>query len=226
MLVKKLKNIVVCGAIALSSITLFSGCDTSGELIDETTAITTAESLSDEELDALAENMPEIVFVMSHHYDDTNILGFYITNTGEMKIYDFRNIAPDEIYEVPDVYDRLEEAVCSRIEPAIYDPVFYEEYVLTDDKLCAVTKTELNEKYKMLLKINENSSHIEYESLADMIQGYYNGYGIRYNKNKEIEIVLLYKGGDYIYERDDEYSNELFHWLRFEKGPKFPKYKY
>ncbi|MDE6745966.1 MAG: hypothetical protein K2J72_04915 [Oscillospiraceae bacterium] len=219
------KKIFACLLVSVMVATLF-GCGKAGETVPEETAVpeTTAAASSEEELDTLAADMPEIVFVMSHHYDDTNILGFYITNTGEMKIYDFRNIAPDEIYDIPDVYDRLEEAVCSRIEPAIYDPVFYEEQVLTDDKLCAVSETELKEKYKMLLKINENSSHIEYESLADEIQGYYNGYGIRYNENKETEIVLLYKGGDYIYERDDEYSSELFHWLRFEKGPKLPRY--
>ena len=78
---------------AVTAIFLFAACGKTEEVPQETAASETAARLSKEELDKMAENMPEIVFVMSHHYDDTNILGCYITNTGEMKIYDFRNIA-------------------------------------------------------------------------------------------------------------------------------------
>ena len=37
--------------------------------------------------------MPEIVFITSHHDYDENIKGYFITNEGKMKMYDFRNIA-------------------------------------------------------------------------------------------------------------------------------------
>ncbi|MBQ3919186.1 MAG: hypothetical protein II695_05885, partial [Oscillospiraceae bacterium] len=85
-----------------------------------TSSVSAAETspavMVDEEKQRILDEMPDIVFVMSEHFDNTNIYGFYVTKTGDIKMYDFRSIAPNKIYEIPDVYDRLEEATCEKIE--------------------------------------------------------------------------------------------------------------
>ncbi len=82
---KKVKLILT---VALSTALLLSGCGEVTEPADETTTETTAETttettvktLTDEELDEMAKNMPEIVFVMAiSPFSGSNILGSYIT---------------------------------------------------------------------------------------------------------------------------------------------------
>ena len=211
-------------ALAFAALLLLSCCGASDEdIIDETItkestsaeAETTTETLSDEELDALAQNMPEIVFVMSHHYDEvtikTNILGFYITNTGEMKMYDFRKIAPDEMYEIPDVYDRLEEATCSEL---IFKTHWANSENITESDMISITQEELVEYYQKLLLVTGESEYIELVPV-DMITGDYRYYGISNNPNGEKECILLHgNGNDHIYRSDDIYINEISSWIR------------
>ena len=208
------KKIFACLLVSVISVTLF-GCEKAGKTVSEETTIpeTTAVTLSEEELDKMAENMPEIVFIMSHHYDDTNILGCYITNTGEMKMYDFRNIAPDEIYEVPDIYDRLEEAVCSEIDFSLYRT---QGHLFTEKDLAAVPENKLVEYYKSLLQINgtaiERRNGI---SLDDPQYGHYRCYGIKYDSHGNQQFILLQgMGEDYSYDYNDssidDLVNELF----------------
>lgn len=215
--------------VSVMAVTLF-GCGKAGETVPEETTVseTTAVTLSEEELDALAENMPEIVFVMSHHFDNcagqSNILGFYITNTGEMKMYDFRSIAPDEMYELPDVYDRLEEATCSEI---IFLGMWSYEYSFTEEKakeeLVSIPKDELVEYYKKMLSV---TGEAEYKDLVkvDCDFGDFRYYGIRNNENGERECILLHgSGDDYMYDSEDEYIEELYYWT-YEKFPTIPLY--
>lgn len=212
----KLKYIALTLVAALT-LTFASCSEAENTAVSETTAAETTAKYTDEELDVLAENMPEIVFVLSHHYDDTNILGYYVTNTGEIKLYDFRQIAPNEIYEIPDVYDRLEEAGCSKIEPhpsLYFDETTYQELLIAEEKFTDISEKILIRDYKSLLLTDKDSEYVEYESIADMVQGYYDIYGIRYNENNEREIILLGSEGDYIFRRDDEYAKELVIWIK------------
>ena len=74
-------------------------------------------ALTESEKQALLDEMPEIVFVRAERYwEDENIYGYYLLKTGEIRLFDFRNITPDKIYDIPDVYDRLEEADCDSFE--------------------------------------------------------------------------------------------------------------
>ena len=214
-------------AIAVCVVGL-SGCGESQteETTSETTTEVTTAKYSEEELEQMAQNMPEIVFVMSHNYDGSNILGYYITNTGEIKLYDFRQISPNETYEIPDVYYRLEEAVCDEIAPYMYwDEISYQEQLITKNELGKVSNLELIDKYKMLLQIDINSDYIVFDSMLDLEESY-KGYGIRNNSNNEKEFVLLLSHGKEIYQSYDEYANELFSWLRFgELFPTIPNYQ-
>ncbi|MDE6745968.1 MAG: hypothetical protein K2J72_04925 [Oscillospiraceae bacterium] len=223
------KKVFACLLVSFMAVTLF-GCGKAGETVpEETTAPETAAvTLSEEELDKMAGNMPEIVFVMSHHFDSyvgqSNILGFYITNTGEMKMYDFRNIAPDEMYELPDVYDRLEEATCSEI---IFLGMWSYKYSFTEEKakeeLVSIPKDELIEYYKKLLSV---TGEAEYKDLVkvDCDFGDFRFYGIRNNENGERECILVGgSGDDYMYDSEDEYIKELYYWTD-KKFPTIPLY--
>ena len=152
---------------AVIAVTLF-GCGKAGETVPEETTVseTAAATLSAEELDALAANIPEIVFVMSYQADDENIFGCYVMNTGIIKLFDFRETAPDEIYDVRDVYDRLEEAGCDRLEP----------------------KSGMH--YELLL-INGNAEYVEWGYTLDGEKGYYKFYGIKENEQGIKECILL-----------------------------------
>lgn len=210
------KKIFACLLVSVMAVTLF-GCGKAGETAPEETAApeTTAVTLSEEELDELSANMPEIVFVMSHHYDDTNILGFYITNTGEMKMYDFRNIAPDEIYDVPDVYDRLEEAACSELD---FRGGFGNSENITENDMANILNDELIEYYKKLLLITKEP---EYESLVPvtMEYGHYRYYGIVNGTSGGQEFIFLGgKGTDYRFTNDDSYWHDVYYWI-IEKFP-------
>ncbi|MDE5577634.1 MAG: hypothetical protein K2J11_09635 [Oscillospiraceae bacterium] len=209
------KKVFACLLVSVIAITLF-GCEKAVGTVSEETTIpeTTALTLSEEELDKMAENMPEIVFVMSHNYDDSNIVGCYITNTGETKMYDFRNIAPDEIYEVPDVYGRLEEAVCSEIDFSLYN---IDGYLFTENDLTAVSESTVTEYYKELLQINGTvvkwDSGVVYDD-PEHPTGHYRFYGIKYDEHGDRQCILLYGYGEsykYYYKdsNTDRFANEL-----------------
>ena len=212
---KKIRRIFSIILAVSISVLVLSACKETGNETEETTVSETIAKYSDEELELMAQDMPEIVFVMSHHYDNSNIVGYYVTNTGEIKLYDFRQIAPDETYEIPDVYERLEEAVCLEIPSSEYSS---QEQSITISGQGVISHEILIEQYKKLLMVNQESPYDEHESLADMIQGDYNLYGIRCDiNNKEKEFVLLYSGGDYIFKREDDNANELAVWMRHEE---------
>ena len=213
---KKVKKILT--AVLFCSV-LLSGCGDSppSETVTETTEQTTVTmpKYTEEELDQMAQNMPEIVFVMSHHYEGSNIVGYYVTNTGEIKLYDFRQIAPDETYKIPDVYDRLEEAGCLEISPSEYSNHVQTSSIKSES---IILDEALQKQYKSLLMVEQDSTCNEHKSLADMVQGTYELYGIRNNINNEKEIILLYGGGDYIYQREDNNANELAIWMRHDEN--------
>lgn len=214
-------------ALAFATLLSLSCCGVNDEPISEppiieATKATPGESatqtLSEEELNELAQNMPEIVFVMSHHYDEatikTNILGFYITNTGEMKMYDFRQIAPDEMYEIPDVYDRLEEATCLELDFGGYP----NSENITENDMIPTSQKELTEYYKKLLLITKEAVYSKKSATLDTIMGNYKYYGIRNNSNGEKECILFWgRGNDHDYTTDDIYAGELNNlmWEKF-----------
>ena len=215
-MVKKLRKKVISLALSFVVVLSLSCCGVGDEVLSDEidTETTTTETLSKEELDALAQSMPEIVFVMSHHYDEvtikTNILGFYITNTGEMKMYDFRKIAPDEMYEIPDVYDRLEEATCSEL---IFKTNSSNSENITESDMISISQEELVEYYQKLLSVAGEAEYDE-RVKADWIIGDYRYYGIKNNQNGEKEFILLYgHGNDHRYQSDDLNIEELSDWL-------------
>ncbi len=179
---------------ALSTALLLSGCGEASEMVDITVAETTEKMFTDEELDEMAKNMPEIVFVMSYQIDDDNIFGCYVMKTGEIKLFDFRPIAPDEIYDVKDVYDRLEEAGCERLEPRAemyWDDEDYDERLITEDELNTLSQDEMIGYYKRLLLIEGDAEYIKWGYTLDSYWGYYKLYGIKKNEKCVNECILL-----------------------------------
>lgn len=188
---------------------------------EETTTVSeTTETTVTSKLEPVSEDMPEIVFVMSQNFGDTNICGFYITNTGEVKMYDFRNIAPDEIYELPDVYDRLEEATCSELDLS-YEFYSLECDPITSDDLHVVPKDKLLECYKNLLIVNGDAEYTQKEFFIEDY-GIYRYYGIRTNENGEKEFILLFGWGvDHNYLNSDPLSIDIYENL-FCEIPEWP----
>ena len=227
MIEKKIRCIFSIVLASIISISLLSGCKQAESVPEETTVSETTAKYSEEELELMAQDMPEIVFVMSHHYDNSNIVGYYVTNTGEIKLYDFRQIAPDETYEIPDVYDKLEEATCSEIAPYVYwDEDSYQKEKIAEEDLLQISKYELINQYKKLLLVDCGNEGIFYDSMLGSEGGEYKGYGIRYLNSNEKEVVLLCSQGEYIYQRYDDYANDLFSWLRFDDYfPNIPTYQ-
>ena len=196
---------------------LLSGCGDSSpsETITETTEQTTVTTpkYTEEELEQLAQNMPEIVFVMSHHYEGSNIRGVYVTNTGEVKMYDFNNLAPSETYDIAEVYDKIEEAECSEL-------YINDFYTLTQEDMFTVPKSTMLNYYKTLLKSEENIYCQKSKVLLhnDDYYGKYNYYGIKI-VNEKTEVVFLsgydsrfdyYNDNIYLKELDDKLKSEIF----------------
>ena len=163
----------------------------------ETTAETTRE-LTAEELEIMNE-MPEIVFVISHYFSGENINGFYITKNGEVKMFDFKG-QEGQIRYVPDILDELENATCSEM--------IVGNELVQSCKLKFVPEYKMVEYYKILLQIDENSEIIRCKSYEDADFGYGSYYGIR-NNNGNTEIITLSGWGDSYNVNTDELSSEL-----------------
>ena len=187
-----------------------------------TKKVTVETTTTTEEEETMEENMPEIVFIMSLYYHTyRNIFGYFVTNTGEVKMFDFEPIAPGEFYDVQDVYERLDEAVCDEFPKDIWIEFSFDGDPITNGELVPVSKEELKEKYKDLICVDQNGEFRVIENgLED--EGCGSAYGVRYNQDNKEEIVLLCGEGEYIYERKDEISNELCRWLRWEAFPAYP----
>lgn len=211
----QLKRSLLCFAMVFCIVFSLCGCKNDNAEEEETTAETTLQTYSEEELNAMAKNMPEIVFVSAYQVDDDNIFGCYVTKKGKVKLYDFRKIAPDEIYDVRDVYDRLEEAEVSEIKPYTVQPDI--DSVQASD-LYSATEEDMVDYYKNLLQIN-GSFLMTGIGIPDWERNKYNSmecYGIRLNTSGEIEFVLLEKNMQgYMSYYDNEYSNQLADELNY-----------
>lgn len=200
----KLKCSLLCLTMVFSVILSLCGCQKTNEESAETTTETTAK-YSEEELDRLAQDMPEIVFVMSHQQGDGNIMGCYVMNTGEMKLFDYRSIAPDEVYDVKDIYGQIEEAHCDRLEPVVYYGV-----LITEDQLPKLSEEEVTGYYKRLLQIDGDAEYIKWGWTLDY-GGLKKLYGIKKNELGEKECILLRGYGiDSEYLHDDPEARELY----------------
>ena len=199
---KELKRSLLCYVLAFSVIFSLCGCrnktaeyaetttiseTTVSEAATQTTSETTAK-YSEEELEKLAQDMPEIIFVMSHQQGDGNIMGCYVMNTGEMKLFDYRSIAPDEVYDVKDIYEHIEEAHCDRLEPLNY--IGYEERLITEEQLPKLSQEEVIGYYKRLLQIEGDAEYIKWGWTLDY-GGLKKLYGIKKNERGEKECILL-----------------------------------
>ena len=145
--------------------------------------------------------MPEIVFITSHHDYDENIKGYFITNEGKMKMYDFRNIAPDEQYDLLEVMDQLDSALCTEINKG--------GIIIKAEDLPQMPKEKLLEYYKILQKVSKDSKIVTRESYLDVVAGYGHFYGIRFNPQNEKEIITLNGWGDWYEENKDKNASKI-----------------
>lgn len=173
----------------------------------QTAAVQTKETTEQNKTTTAAENesyevceIPEIVFIFSHEYYTPNCFGFYITNEGLIKSFDFREISPDAYCYVGDidVYNTLED-------------------IGTDTDFAPVPKETLAELFKLLLNIADDN---EYKCYSDNLwsnleaNGHYNFFAARFSENDEIQIIQLGEYGDWGGENSDTYANELFEKLK------------
>ncbi len=179
---------------ATTEVTTATTTETTAETTTETETETTQKrELTPEEME-IYDGMLDIVFVMSYQKDDDNIFGCYVMKTGEIKLFDFRPIAPDEIYDVKDVYDRLEEAGCERLEPRTeiyWSDEDYDERLITEDELNILSQDEMIGYYKRLLLIKGDAEYIKWGYTLDSYWGYYKLYGIKKNEQCVNECILL-----------------------------------
>ena len=64
-----------------------------------TKKVTVETTTTTEEEETMEENMPEIVFIMSLYYHTyRNIFGYFVTNTGEVKMFDFEPMSFPKIF--------------------------------------------------------------------------------------------------------------------------------
>ena len=190
-----IKRSLLCFTMAFSVALSICGCRKNTAEYAETTTISettvseatmeTTAKYSEEELEQLAQDMPEIVFVMSHQQGDGNIMGCYVMNTGEMKLFDYRSIAPDEVYDVKDIYEHIEEAHCDRLEPVVYYGV-----LITEEQLPKLSQEEVIGYYKRLLRIEGDAEYIKWGWTLDY-GGLKKLYGIKKNELGEKECILL-----------------------------------
>ena len=150
--------------------------------------------LTESEKQSLLDEMPEIVFVMSEHYGEENIYGYYLMKTGEIRLFDFRNIAPDEIYEIPDVLERLEEATCDCFERSDGNYSIDEKgniipHLIYKQNFTNVSEDKLVDYYNRL-KHTDGAERIIIEPLYFDGKSEWICYGIETN-NEENEIIAL-----------------------------------
>ncbi len=200
---------------AITATTTKTTTETTTETKTETEAeieTTQERELTPEEVN-LMNDMPEIVFVLSHSYwssskdEYSNIRGFYITKNGEVKMYAFSDEEESKYTDIIEVYDELENVTCS-------DMIFRAEGdKITQDDLNTVPISDLIELYKKLLLVDNESKIKEEENAADAVYGHYELYGIRANQNSEKEFILLDGWGESFLINEDinaqEISNEI-----------------
>ena len=172
-----------------------------------------------EERNKKINDMPDIVFVMSEHWDNTNIFGFYVTKSGDIKMYDFRSIAPDETYEIPDVYDRLEEATCDKIDPSADVDWYFEP--LYSDSIDKVDPDELIRCYNELCSFSNDAERYYSLEYIDNTP-YHEYYGVR-KKGDDVEIVIFGGGAEnYTYGFDNDDMDERAYALSCDISRWFP----
>lgn len=143
--------------------------------------------------------VPEIVFIFSHEYYTPNCFGFYITNEGLIKSFDFREISPDAYCYVGDinVYNTLED-------------------IGIDTDFDPVPKETLSELFELLLNIADDNKYNSYSAdpYGFEANGKYGFFAARFSEHNEIQIIPLGEYGDFNGENSDKNANELFNKLK------------
>ena len=129
-------------------------------------------------------------------------------------MYDFRRIAPDEKYTIPEVYEQLGDASCDSIiicENKTFDtPTGTVDGIITEDELNSISERRLFEYYK---RLKEAPGAFLWNGVAEVDDSDdWNYYGIRYNNN-ELDFVRLGGYGiSYVsdYSKSDMITKDLF----------------
>lgn len=170
-------------------------------------AVTQTNKLSEHiEITATMENeiaelyiVPEVVFIFSHEYYTPNCFGFYITNEGLIKSFDFREISPDAYCYVGDidVYNTLDD-------------------IGIDTDFDPVPKETLSELFELLLNIADDNKYNSYSAdpYGFEANGKYGFFAARFSESNEIQIIPLGEYGDFNGENSDKNANELFNKLK------------
>lgn len=143
--------------------------------------------------------VPEVVFIFSHEYYTPNCFGFYITNEGLIKSFDFREISPDAYCYVGDidVYNTLDG-------------------IGIDTDFDPVPKETLSELFELLLNISDDNKYNSYSAdpYGFEANGHYNFFAARFSESNEIQIIPIGGYGDFNGENSDVNANELFNKLK------------
>ncbi len=214
----KLKYIALTLVVALT-LTFTSCSEAENTAVSETTAAETTAKYTDEELNVLAENMPEIVFVKAYYHEGEEdcTKGYYIKNDGTVNnfelenenIFDYRKIANQKFimesrYEkIFDLSEVLKQ--CEKLE---------ENTVSTEEKI--VDAEDLKGYYKMLLNVDENAVMKNSFDVSAVLHPQYGFYGIRFNDDGEQEMLTLREyGGEWSISTDSN-ADKLYEHIKSE----------
>ena len=192
--------------------------ETTTNATTETTTVTTTETtteattedvtadLTPEELE-IYNSMPDIVFVLAHHYNSVSEewysknRGFYIKKNGDIKMFNF--IEDDKYYEIPERFEAIENYTCSEMHYKYDD-------IITQDDLDTVSIKVLIEQYGKLLLVDKSSKIIKEDNAGCSYEGDFKLYAIRTAKKETQEIIQLSGWGDEgFYTNTDSYAQEI-----------------
>lgn len=140
-------------------------------------------------------NMPKALFIYIHYYGSGTEVVNYIDSAGN--VYNME-VNKDEQLDLQGIYEKIN--------------------VSKDKKIDKVDEEQLKSNYQLLLQIPresvEDKNLIYTESFNDVVLGYHEWYGVRYDKKVELEYIILAGEGDTAIENQDEDAQKIASWLR------------
>ncbi len=219
---KKIRRIFSIILAAGISVSLLSACEKAESVPEETTSSETTVSettakYSDEELELMAQDMPEIVFVKVYYFDSEEkcTKGYYIKNDGTVNyfelenenVFDYRKIVKQDFSGVSrykTVFDLSE--VLKKSE------AFEENTVSIEEK--TIDTEELKEYYKTLLNVDKNAVMKNSFDVSAVLHPQYGFYGIRFNDDGEREMLTLREYGGEWSISTDSYAENVYNQLQ------------
>lgn len=174
---------------------------------------------SEKDSEKLYAEMPDIVFVAVYsntsQSETIGTSGYYIEKDGTVKSFYF-----DERLPFDGDYSKIDDKLSLDYEMTIEDfsSVFgldeLHKKIQANSVNCgSVSRENVIDCYRTLLKINEKSTLYAPEVTILMIVDEYRCYGVRLNENNEEEYVIIEVQGNSFWKNDTNQANRLYEQL-------------